>query len=89
MEIEINKTNKGLLAIATLSVVVYLAFNSIKKKSDQEKKLGQTCKRTSGPDGLVIYDFNISMSGQNTPAPNYKCKRCNTTGCSTEPLETT
>ena len=74
---ELSKTNKGLIAVSALSVVVFLAFKNIYKKSAQEKRLGDVCKFQMGPDGIVVYDFPSTISSQNTPLPSYKCKQFN------------
>jgi hypothetical protein len=85
---EISKTNKGLIAVAALSVVAYLAFQNIFKKTESEKRLGETCNNFgSAPDGTIVYDFPIvGITSQNNPAPSLKCKRCNPTGCRQEQL---
>jgi hypothetical protein len=81
---ELNKTNKGLFAIAALSAIVYLAYMNIYKKSDDEKRVGENCKFKEGePEGKIVFDFPYNMTAQNIPAPTSRCKRCNQTGCST------
>ena len=84
---EISKTNKGLIAIGLLSVVALLAVKSIYKKSNEENMLGQTCKFDSGPDGTVVFDFPVMITGQNYPIPSLNCKRCNQTGCRTDDVK--
>ena len=81
---EINKTNKGLIAIGLLSIVALLAVKTIYKKSNEEKFLGNACKFDSGPDGKVVFDFPERITGQNYPSPSIRCKRCNQSGCITD-----
>jgi hypothetical protein len=85
---EISKTNKGLIAVAALSVVVYLAFKNIYKGSPIEKMIGEPCNPFGGgPSGSVIYDFPmVGMISENNPPPSLKCKRCNDTGCRQEDI---
>jgi hypothetical protein len=83
----LSKTNMGLLAIATLSAVVYLAYLNVYKKSNEEKEVGKRCKFKEGePEGFVIYDFPLKRTAQNVPAPSLTCKRCNPTGCATKTI---
>jgi hypothetical protein len=73
---ETSKTNKGLFAIAILSVVGYLAIKNVYKLRKDEKMIGQSCNPFGGgPDGIVVYDYPL-IRNSDSDLPVLSCKRC-------------
>ena len=70
---------QNIISIALLGVLGYCGYKIY--TMSKSKRVGDSCQFESGPDGFIVYNFDV-----NNP-PSFKCRRCNKTGCASYELD--